>query len=99
MEEEGGARRGRPARPVEGGRRRKAERGGAGQRRVEGGRRRRPVPSPARRMRLQRRRSGEGRRGRTGGAGGEEETVSVCECDLWMRLVRSVVNLAVAIIA
>ena len=35
MEEEGGARRGRPARPVEGGRRRKAERGGAGQRRVE----------------------------------------------------------------
>ena len=35
MEEEGGARRGRPARPVEGGRRRKAEQRGAGQRRVE----------------------------------------------------------------
>ena len=43
MEEEGGARRGRPARPLEGGRRRKAERGGAGRRgqlREDGGGRR-----------------------------------------------------------
>ena len=43
MEEEGGARRGRPARPVEGGRRRKAEQGGVGRRgqlREDGGGRR-----------------------------------------------------------